>query len=415
MFFHTDYLNNPNGKLNRHNRLIKNIFSKSWFSIELAKNMKVSSDEELSNSMLNYCKNKICSEVNYVILKLVFEWNARQRVLSSRLNRHLCEFVLFSLFSAVSCSFPGDFDIFLVFNDSSSSEVNSFFRDFLSSLSAALLPFPHVVARNNGVLMIFSKNNKKITVPPVQFILRKVSCLEELLALFDLDACRFAYDGISLFTLMEGVRALSCKINVVNREHYAKKLYFRRAIKYNNKGFETLFMNFHPFFMYFNPKFGYKSAFSYVFEENDSKPPQKKNWRARNPKYLYRNVRTDTSPSEPFDVGLYTPVLENVTYEDVEELATVGIGNYEWKCGDPEGFDYLDDGNGIPLRYRTGVKDFLEREHHIFTLGLNEFVRQDLSMLITSPYYDDHLFEKYDFLRCYICNKFRKIDLWPGQ
>jgi hypothetical protein len=53
------------------------------------------------------------------------------------------------------------------------------------------------IIKNNGTLNILPKDKNQFRI---QFIPRRIFNVEELLTFFDLDSCRFAFDGINLFT-----------------------------------------------------------------------------------------------------------------------------------------------------------------------------------------------------------------------
>eukprot|EP01080_Neovahlkampfia_damariscottae_P011914 gene11914-5319_t len=98
---------------------------------------------------------------------------------------------------------------------------------------------PFYLVRYANVCNSISKNGKK----PIQFVFKKLECLEQVLLFSDLDSTRFAYDGKSVYTVAEGIIALNTKTNVVKTKFEEVGKFRDRVIKYKARGFNTSFEN----------------------------------------------------------------------------------------------------------------------------------------------------------------------------
>lgn len=62
-------------------------------------------------------------------------------------------------------------------------------------------------------------------------------CMEHLLDTFDLDACRFAYDGETFITTRRSIRSVKTKNITLNSIEYPNAT-FKRLLKYRDKGYK---------------------------------------------------------------------------------------------------------------------------------------------------------------------------------
>lgn len=100
---------------------------------------------------------------------------------------------------------------------------------------------------------------------PLQIVTRRINSIEELLYFADLDITRFAFDGSTIFTIDEGMRALQYKINFIPKRLIDKDKIIERVKKYIQIGHDTIFYTLHPFEHEFRKDFR-PTINNYVFE-----------------------------------------------------------------------------------------------------------------------------------------------------
>ncbi|KAL9641657.1 hypothetical protein ABK040_016888 [Willaertia magna] len=162
---------------------------------------------------------------------------------------------LLNILTSVGCC---DLDIFCIQNGANDNEIHMSLRKILLKFEklAKDKQLDYNVLKTNGTLNICLKTEKKgereykypsatyeMSENAIQFVLRKIKSIEELLCFFDLDCCRILYDGENVFTILEGLRSLKYKLNILSSEHNAKGMYYERACKYGKRGFHTFFLN----------------------------------------------------------------------------------------------------------------------------------------------------------------------------
>jgi hypothetical protein len=99
----------------------------------------------------------------------------------------------------------------------------------------------------NTIELIQKDDHRRV----IQFTLRQVESVEDLLCFFDLDCVRFAYDGQRVWTTRSGIHYLCTKMNYVQKEKQTEpgldfKRFVYRTKKYEKRGFPTVFYSGHP-------------------------------------------------------------------------------------------------------------------------------------------------------------------------
>jgi hypothetical protein len=151
----------------------------------------------------------------------------------------------------IGCLSNTDIDIFFISNGESEEKNDEKFSKLFSMIDSMikeqgiLTSEPtrkQCITLNNNVIQIHFKDS-----PDMQFIMRKINTIEELFSMFDLDCCKFAYDGMRVYTMDEAIKSVYTKVNIVPKKlKYSYKLK-ERMWKYYDFGIRTIFINLHPF------------------------------------------------------------------------------------------------------------------------------------------------------------------------
>lgn len=192
-----------------------------------------------------------------------------------------------------------------------------------------------------------------------------------------------------MYTVKEGLRSIELGYNLCSVEHIDNPLYFKRAVKYSYRGFNTYFVSLHPLLHLLNTN-TIQSMMS-EFEDNDVYP-----------KF---NNRSDSRKKHETDVGLYT-AFASISYNTLKLIHSMGVREYLKKLDEEENEEH-DSDEELLLNYRNIDSDAIDQHH--FCLSFKELFNLDYSIFYKEGYFDSHLWQKYKFVKCYICEKYFKV------
>ncbi|KAG2385687.1 hypothetical protein C9374_003502 [Naegleria lovaniensis] len=294
-----------------------------------------------------------------------------------------------------------DVDIFCIQNGESKEKCHFSLRKILFEFEKLAKEDGHTYAivKNNGCLNIHGKSTSNIA----QFILRRVDTIEELMTFFDIDCCRFCYDGTHVYTVREGINSVSTTYNFVSSEHREKGMYTNRAYKYGKRGYTTWFTNDHPLDHFHDCS----KKIARINEKLNSGEIEDES------ECLYG----DGVDKEDLE-GLYS-VFNNLSlsYKLVMTIRRIGVKNFlaiGWEnyYGGMWDIDFdsvsLDE---IEAPESTEFDEFVRRvtsdDIHYFCVSVRELYMKDASIFFTDYYFDSHLRGKYNFWKCYCCGFYR--------
>ena len=359
-----------------------------------------------------------------ILVETIFDFNKNNSTTKTR-------FILaggFMLHVLTGCGCT-DMDIFTIRNGESDQLIMQDLKKVLLQFEEKMKEFPNIkynVLKTNGTINICPRipqfKEKVESYPPkpiqdkqlsAQFILRSIQSIEEIMVFFDIDCCRFCCDGAKVYTIMEGLRALKYKINVVGREHIQKGLYYNRACKFGKRGFFTFFIDIHPLlhrldFTHFVESL--KSKLTEDYEDNDTM------WGdCFGPLagiYYSREHRDANRTKDLDESNYYSVILRSVNYETINVFIEEGIDEALESLS-----EYYMDGKWLHTddKNNYGIPSLLlpKIKHHITTEDIHYFVKSlrllfsvDLSHYFLEGYFESHLREKYNFFKCYLCGKY---------
>ncbi|KAF0979515.1 hypothetical protein FDP41_001432 [Naegleria fowleri] len=257
----------------------------------------------------------------------------------------------------------------------------------------------YAVVKNNGCLNIHGKESSNIA----QFILRRVDTIEELMTFFDIDCCRFCYDGTNVYTVREGINSISTLHNFVSFEHKGKGMYTSRAYKYGKRGYTTWFTNTHPLDHFHDCSKKVEriqeKIESGIIDESEC---------------LY-GEGTDRDDLE----GLYS-IFNNISlsYRHIVTIRRIGVKNFlaigwesyysgMWLDVDFDDYDLEKIEYPETEEFDGFVRRVTSEDVHYFCLSVRELYMNDASIFFTDYYFDSHLRGKYNFWKCYCCGFYR--------
>lgn len=362
-----------------------------------------------------------CNPVIETLLECLFEYN---RTTFTRNRFIIAGGFILHLLCGCGCS---DVDIFTIRNGENDSVI-------MKDLRRVLLQFEKLarerrldfnILKTNGTLNICIPSVQRNLVesyPPrpipdaqlmAQFVLRKIETIEEIMCFFDLDCCRFCYDGKTVYTILEGLRALKYKINFVSKEHIQKGMYYNRACKFGKRGFHTLFILLHPLFHVIHADFMIRDLKQDIFERQVSGENDNENniwcgfFNPASGKYFAREHRDIDKTKDLDESNYYTVVLRSLSYELVDTVLKHGLK----ECFS---YDYIDGrwindvgGSIISRSLLERITHHITKEDiHIFCTSLAELFLKDASSYFLEGYFESHLRHKYNIYKCYICGKY---------
>jgi hypothetical protein len=251
-----------------------------------------------------------------------------------------------------------DVDVFFCNYDGASfSEDSATVKRLLEGVST---PDAILALYSNTVNVVFEDHS-----PPLQLVLRRVHSVEELLLSFDLDCCRFAFDGRRVWTVDEGLRALATNTNVVNLQHARNSTYYKRAVKYGLRGVQTVFRP--------------RDLLARFHNAADTSRDQQA-------QFIEGRFEEDDT------TGFYNTVRD-LDFGELRRLHATGPTSPADACDDKS--------------YAQAMFLYHLRKIRI-ALGLTfvELFERDARDFFTEGYRDQHLFRKYHIVRCYRCGVF---------
>jgi NAD(P)-dependent dehydrogenase (short-subunit alcohol dehydrogenase family) len=284
-----------------------------------------------------------------------------------------------------------DIDIFFMSYGASEKERTNALRELLKSLDA--FETKSIIAFYSNTINIMSKDYQDI-----QIVLRDVYSIEELLILFDLDCCRFAYDGEKVYTTREGIRSLVTCTNIVPRRHRYNQMYYRRAIKYGQRAdITTIFHTLHPldhlhgdiFYQddYVENEQEYSKQNYPLVDDEDVDNDELQFWGT-----LYSGNAYDE------DSEFYTS-LNRLAYKDFAKIYKIGID--KWKGPDIAEYEGVASNETFISHMRDIDMNIAKKFTELFSMNA--------SKLFTENYRDAHLMQKYCIVKCYLCNQYRQL------
>eukprot|EP00754_Rhynchopus_humris_P029970 Rhum_TRINITY_DN15246_c1_g1::Rhum_TRINITY_DN15246_c1_g1_i2::g.146078::m.146078 len=384
------YLNNQGGDANRFGRLI-DVFGTE----ELGGQWAVPSADAFEQELVRRAQRTIGT-----ILTALFDFNRRT---DSRMRFIVAGGAAVGVLDVRFAGF-GDIDVFVAHNGAPPEECHAALRGLLVGVGTKLVETfaeewtedaptmgGYAIVKNASTMSVMAEaNDASRTVPPLQFIFRRVTCMEELLCFFDLDCCRFGYDGRAVMTTSEGLRSLELRTNYCGLEHENKELYAKRTLKYFKRALQqTLYRFVHPLGYLFPPKrFLAEARVKRVwpFKCNDDTLVT---WVDRN-----GVSRTNRFSDEAFEGGAepaFYHALASLPFEAVATIAQVGIETYCHK----EVFN---------------VHEAKEAaEGHVFALSFAWLYTLDRSCFYSGGYDKIHLSAKYNIVKCYMTGVYFKV------
>lgn len=289
-------------------------------------------------------------ELEFIIKEEIFKMNQQNQSQFVFAGGYLSKILFGYKEGDFSQGFYYDLDIFFIENGMENGD-EMILELFSKIQNRSSLKKRYIIIRSGNSINIKSQNRKD-----TQFILRKVKSIEELLIFFDLDCCRFCYDGKDVYTTKEGLRALKKNHNIVDIK-LKNDLYLQRAIKYEIRGISTLFRKIHPLDHILNIDYG--------------------NEKSRHQDVLYNRYFKEDEKDEEMYAG-----LSNIPYERITTIYHEGK--------DSKGRDFF-------FKSTTIAKSF------------EEIVRLNFSPYYKERYHDNHLLKKYNLSKCYLCHEYRPI------
>ncbi|KAF0973885.1 hypothetical protein FDP41_007272 [Naegleria fowleri] len=354
----------------------------------------------------------------------------------------------------------GDIDIFVMCNgEDEKTTVSQAVKSVLSKFEKLSQHLTYNIMKSRTTINICSPENEidhqyQVSIDNhcnIQIVLLKFETIEELLVFFDLDCCRFAYDGFSLYTLLEGLRSLKYKLNILPLETSNGEINLKRAIKYGKRGFFTLSLpTHHPLSHEMHNDFIVEKIRSEIVQEYSkhyleiglfSHPYIPK--RILNPCERYF-VHPCFHPFLSHNIGiqsvdldescyLYPIVLRNASYPLIDFCRKYGLEmalRILMPCLERSNGRYLIDASqihpsSISLNDRLimrisekhdllheRIHEILHHDEYLFVEKPNELFssstlkNQDHSIVLSNRYSDQHLQRKYRILKCKQCGTY---------
>lgn len=334
-------------------------------------------------------RNDVTS-VASLLLSILFEWN--------RNNPERQQFFVAGG-SVASVMFKDrweetDVDIFVMENGGTPLESHSILRNLLLRFHEATVQhhLEYAVVKNRGTLNIVDKKERNAKI---QFILRRVTNIENLMSFFDLDCCRFAFDGQQLYTIREGLRSLYLRCNLVPAEHIENGMYLMRAIKYGLRSIETYFYTLNPLPTEYYRLLDELSLFT-VAKSHD--------------KLRYSQCAEGNNSD---DAGLYSPILPVIKWTSIREICEAGLQAFiKTELERPFETGYFAE------ECWSAFEKVNKKDPHMFAMSVVEvYERGDdddprsESNFFQDGYLDSHLRKKYCIFRCHKC---RRCEFKPG-
>ncbi|KAL9648981.1 hypothetical protein ABK040_008360 [Willaertia magna] len=344
---------------------------------------------------------------------------------------------LLHVLTGVGCC---DFDIFCIQNEATDNEIHKSLRKILLAFErlANTKEIKYNILKTDGTLNIASPTNLNI-----QFILRKIKSIEELLCFFDLDCCRLLFDGENVFTILEGLRALKYKRNILSSEHAEEGMYYQRACKYGKRGFETYFLNDkilskslsinHPLFHQFHFDVKWNEMKSFLIEKSKLSEQQLEKevdereypfgmvWGLYSLEAPYFYAVPNGNNDQDVDANFYSVVLKSFDYFMIDSVLKFGLKETLYWASD----DYHDGVFCVRFNEFNGKVDLSEEKEvveeiyksitrkdiHNFCYNLRELLLKDSSFYFQEGYFESHLRAKYNFYKCYLCKQYCHYNL----
>ncbi|KAL0491047.1 hypothetical protein AKO1_002673 [Acrasis kona] len=289
-----------------------------------------------------------------------------------------------------------DVDIFLMEYGCTPEHSDEVLKNILKTLDKAEINDRYVIAMYSNTLNIVCK-----LYDDVQIVLRRIYSIEELLVLFDLDCCRFAYDGNAVHTINEGLRAYQTRTNYVAEQHRSNQMYYKRALKYGVRNYATLFFDINLFDHLLKPATEFTENASMLENERYSRVKQAYETKF-DPKYIATLCYKNDNQSCPYDEDseFYTS-LNRLTYDEM--LALKDSGAMTLRDMLPE--SYEDD---MTFNKDTFITNIVKKTKYEIPLNFAFLFASDKRQLpLFSEYYrDSHLVKKYHISRCSLCDRY---------
>ncbi|KAL0484692.1 hypothetical protein AKO1_006631 [Acrasis kona] len=336
------------------------------------------------------------SNVAHHLIKRLFEYNSKSKK---------SKFVLaggFVLKSLTQEYFdneyygPGtrsDIDVFLMEYGDDIEHNDKILKDILKSLDEIKIENDFMVAMYSNTINIISNGGYD-----VQIVLRRIHSIEELLVLFDLDCCRFAYDGTTVYTINEGMRAYKTKKNYVPADLLDNEMYYRRATKYGHRGYTTLFLDVGLLDHLSNPNIMIKPTEAIKTDEryiSENDP-----WElAELSEEDLEEVCYNRNTSRPYDDDseFYTS-LNRMEYSDFVAYYKGGIKKLKKNLPSHE--------DGLMMFPEKSFIEHITKIDFVITRRFGELFETNASKLFIEYYRDVHLAKKYLISRCYLCGRY---------
>jgi NAD(P)-dependent dehydrogenase (short-subunit alcohol dehydrogenase family) len=267
-----------------------------------------------------------------------------------------------------------DIDIFIVENGCSQRESH----DLLKSV---LLEFEekwneeeggsYVIVKNNSTLTISPGTGAQVGITAAQFVLRRVSNIEELLVCVDLDCTRFFWNYDHLYTNKYGIRSLHLGLNFVEGAQKDNPSYSDRSSKYLSRGVKIIFDDVHPLEHLMDSK-------TFIDYYQAGAEPQDPN----------------TDSGDGYTMGEEFYDKDSLGRHLVNEIINAG------------GLDvyFARDSNSN----QQDLYELLKARGYVLTRTLKELYETDYSVYFLEGYYESHLRFKYLLYKCYICSQYWK-------
>ncbi|KAG2374435.1 hypothetical protein C9374_010719 [Naegleria lovaniensis] len=348
----------------------------------------------------------------------------------------------------------GDIDIFVMCNgEDEKTTVSSAIKSLLLKFESLTHHLKYNIMKSKTTINICSDGHSmntqyQVSADPnynIQIVLLKFETIEELLAFFDLDCCRFAYDGSKLYTFLEGLRSLKYKLNILPLETSNGEINRKRAEKYGKRGFFTLSLpTFHPLSHEMHNDFMIEAIRSEMIEKYSQRylhdrhsPSYSFFQRIGNPceKYFVHPTFYHISPlvgglSMDLDEScyLYPIVLRNASYTLIDLCRKFGLETalrILLPCLERhKGYYSIDASRMNQTMSNLDAVLMSSEKHDLLHERMNEILQKDAYLFVEKPselfsamnqqdqillstrYSDRHLQNKYRILKCQECEKY---------
>jgi len=289
----------------------------------------------------------------------------------------------------------GDIDIFCILNGQPADKCHASLRNLLFEFEnmCKQKQLKYAIIKNDSCMNIYPYSpGDEMGIGPktIQIVLRRFDTIEELLVYFDIDICKFSFDGTRVLTTRDALLSATSYRCFAPKEHRFSGRYNGRAKKYFRRGFETFFLDLHPLDQFLDPQ--YRSRL--VFYHNLNYAPVGR--------FKYNGS------------GMYSIFNSmNVTYASVLSIRQTGVESYlnyhSYELGSWNMLEIAKNGDQLSTQQKVelAIRRVTEEDIHYFCTTFRELYMKDVSLFLENYNFESHLRDKYNFWKCYMCGFYR--------